>query len=146
MAENIIKVSTGAKTYGLVDADGEEIGSFKFNPSDLDIGRRYEQVQDWLMSVHFEGEDPTKEEVYAFTDDLCERFDFLMGYHVSETLFKVCNPLTPTENGDTYVEVLMDAIADVIIKETETRVEKKAKRIKKATAKYHTQDHKKAEK
>ena len=142
MSENIIKISTGAKKYELQDADGEVIGEFKFNPSDVGIMERYDKVVDWFNAIELP-EDFGVAEAIELSSGVKEQLDFLFGYPVSEGLFAKCNPLSPTESGDLYFEAVVDALLTVINKEMDQRIEKKVKRIQKATSKYQTQDHKK---
>ncbi len=142
MSENIIKISTGAKRYELQDADGEVIGKFKFNPSDVGIIERYEKVADWFNAIEI-GEEFGLPEAIDLSNGIKEQFDYLFGYPVSTGLFTKCNPLSPTENGDFFFEVVVDALVSVVSKETDMRMDKKIKRIQKAVAKYQPQDHKK---
>lgn len=137
MAENIkVKVNTGAVNVILRDEFDEEIGSFKFIPSDLDIADRYEKAISEFESIRLES-NPEFNEFKNIADKIKEIFDYLLNYKVSDTLFKVCNPLTPVSNGDFYFEVCLGTIADIIESTFNKRLEKKKARIQKATSKYH---------
>lgn len=132
-----LKVDTGAITVPVVDEiDGEKIGSFKFNPSDLDIVKRYKEVAENFNSISV-SEEPSETEVLEVSERLKEQIDYLLNYNVSGELFAKCNPLTPTSSGDFFIENIMSGIAEIIEMATNQRIEKKKAKIRKATAKYH---------
>lgn len=130
-----LHVDTGSKLYN-IDDKGEIIGQFRFNPSDLDIARRYDQVIEKLNTISV-SEKPSEEEVFAITDEIKVQFDYLLNYSVSEQIFAKANPFTPLTNGDFYFENVIEGIRNIIEQETNQRLEKRLKKIKKATAKYH---------
>lgn len=136
MADNMnVKINTGALNVILRDEFEEEIGSFKFIPTDLDIVERYDEAIKAFENITIDETDEISG-YKAVSEKIKEIFDYLLNYHVSDTLFKVCNPLTPVSNGDFYFEVCFETIANVIEKTFEKRIEKKMARINKATAKY----------
>lgn len=135
-AENIkVKVNTGAINVIIRDEFDEEIGSFKFIPSDLDIADRYEKAIAEFESIAI-SEDAEFDSFIEISSKIKEIFDYLLNYKVSDTLFKVCNPLTPVSNGDFYFEVCIETIANIIEDTFNKRLEKKKARIQKATSKY----------
>ena len=135
-AENIkVKVNTGAVNVIIGDEFNEEIGSFKFIPTDLDIADRYEKSIGEFESIKID-ENAEYDEFKKISEKIKDIFDYLLNYKVSDTLFKVCNPLTPVNNGDFYFEVCLETIANIIEETFEKRIEKKKARIQKATSKY----------
>lgn len=135
MAEmKALKVDTGARRIPVIDCDGEEVGEFKFNPADWDIGKRYDQCIKELDKLEL-SDDITLDEFYEVSDKIKQIFNFLLGYP-AEGIFAKTNPLTFTTNGDTYCEVVLEAIGKLIEEETEYRVAKKKAKIKKGIQKY----------
>lgn len=130
-----LNVDTGSILIEINDR-GEKMGEFRFNPSDLDIVKRYEDVVEYLKGVTL-GENAGAEEVLAFSEKIKEQFDYLLNYKVSDIIFAKCNPLTPLANGDFYCENVLEGIAGIIEQSTNQRVEQKKAKIRKATAKYH---------
>ena len=130
-----LKVDTGAITVPIID-NGEEIGRFRFNPSDWDIIRRFEKTVKFFEGLQVK-DDMTEAEFFEITDGIKTQFDFLLNYEVSGEIFGRCNPLSLTSDGDTFVEVVLEGIAGIIEKVTDQRLAKKSVQIKKATAKYH---------
>lgn len=136
-----ITVETGAQKYALLDKDGDKLGEFKFHPSDSRILRRYEKVVDFFNSDDFsnsvsDSDDSDLSQFLELEDKVAQQFDFLLGYPVSDGLFCGCGAFSPTSDGDLYFEKALEAIAGVIEKTTNQRIQKKLKKIRKVTAKY----------
>ena len=130
-----LHVDTGAQIIN-IDDKGEIIGQFRFNPTDLDIVKRYEKVVEKISAITLP-EEPDEKDILAVSDEIKDSFDYLLNYKVSDGIFAKCNPLTPIANGDFYFENVMDGIANLIEKTMNQRIEKKREKIQKATAKYH---------
>ncbi len=133
----ILKVNTGAINISLQDKDGEELGTFKFNPSDTAILDRMDNVVDFFNNITFGEETETVEQIKELNAKIAEQFDYLLGYTVADGIFGRCGACTPTENGDFYFEVVLEQIGNLIEQTMQKRIEKKVKRIKKYTEKYH---------
>ena len=129
MEKLTLKVDTGAVTVDVENENGKKIGEFEFVPTDTDIVNRYGSVVEFFNNVSF-NENEGNEEIR-------EQFDHLFNYPVSDSIFGKCGPLTPVQNGDFFFEVVLDGIRSIIEKVTNERIEKKMKKIRKATAKYH---------
>lgn len=125
-----LNVDTGSVLIEVMDRD-EKIGEFRFNPCDLDITKRYEQVAKTFDNMKV-SENPDMEEVFAFSDKIKEQFDYLLNYKVSDAIFAKCNPLTPLSDGEYYYIRVLDGIVGLFEKTTNQRTAK----INKATAKY----------
>ena len=130
------KVKTGALNVILTNEDDEEIGRFPFNPVDLNIVRRYEEVVANLEKMELP-EDATEQDILELSDKLEGQIDYLLNSKASKSVFAICNPLTLTENGDFFIENIIVEIADVIEQVTDQRIKKKQTKIKRATSKYH---------
>ena len=134
-----LSVNTGAIKVAVTNENGTQIGEFEFSPLDYNIVRRYGKVVDFFNSVEF-ADGLTDEEQLAETsklsDNICEQFDYLLGYKVSAGIFGHCSPLTVIQNGDFYFMNVLEGIAGLIENVMRERVEKKLKKVEKATAKY----------
>ena len=130
------KVKTGALNVVLTNEDDTEIGRFSFNPVDLNIIRRYEEVVANLEKMEVP-EDATEKDILELSDRLEEQIDYLLNSKASKSVFAICNPLTLTESGDFFIENIIVEIADVIEQVTDQRINKKQANIKRATSKYH---------
>lgn len=136
MMQYELKVDTGAINVPIIDEkDGEVIGTFKFNPNDLDVVKRYPKVVEQLEKVKL----PDEADVETFvkvSDDVKSAMDYLLNYKVSDDLFAKCNPFTLTSNGKFYVENVVEGIASIIEQVTGKRIEAKQKKIAEATKGY----------
>ena len=130
------KVKTGALNVVLTNEDDTEIGRFSFNPVDLNIIRRYEEVVANLEKMEVP-EDATEKDILELSDRLEEQIDYLLNSKASKSVFAICNPLTLTESGDFFIENIIVEIADVIEQVTDQRIKKKQAKIKRATSKNH---------
>ena len=71
------KVKTGALNVILANEDDAEIGRFSFNPVDLNIIRRYEEVVANLEKMEVP-EDATEKDILELSDRLEEQIDYLL--------------------------------------------------------------------
>ena len=91
-----LSVDTGSVLID-IDDKGEVIGRFRFNPNDLDIVKRYEQVSKEFEKIVLP-EEPSYEEILSVSDRIREQMDYLLNYKVSDDIFAKCNPLTLTDD------------------------------------------------
>ena len=132
-----LKVNTGAVTVEVEDEKGRAVGTFEFNPADSNILKRYNAVVEFFDSVKFSDGLSQEEELEAMNklcDGIAEQFDYLLGYPVSESLFKLCGPMSVMQDGSFYFEQVMDGLGSIIEKVTSQRLEKKMKKIERAVA------------
>ena len=132
-----IRVNDGSKSYQIVNAQGDELCVFTFNPSDVNILERYQKVVDSLEAAIKEiGRDGDAPEVLAKAQGIIrEKMDELFGRDTS-SLWEVCGPLSPLDNGQLYAENILEAIGPVIEAETKQRVDKARERMAQYTAAY----------
>lgn len=119
-----------------VNDNGKVIGQIEFNPSDVGMIRRHDEVMD-IMNNYTMPENPTDKELFDFSDKIKELTDKMIGYPVADVIFCRTDPLTPIANGDFFFENVWEGLKNLIESTTNQRVDKKLKKIKAATAKYH---------
>lgn len=130
-----LTLDTGLIDVTLEDMKGNELGSFSFNPTDIDIVNRYQECIKMLEGVEMPKE-PSFEDVEAVSSRIKEAFDYLLNADVRDGIFGKLNPLTSVANGDFYFEKVLEQIAAVIEKELDQRVEQKRAKINKIVNKY----------
>lgn len=116
------------------------IGEFDFNPGDGNIIKRYGHVVDFFNNITFaEGltADQQIEEIIRIQDEIGAQFDYLLGYKVSDALFTNCGALSVNKAGDFFFETVLEGIGGLIETALDQRVDKKLKKARKATSKYH---------
>ncbi len=141
MANNTIIIEDGLKTYDIANKSGKIYGSFSFDPSDMGILKRYNEVVKVFEGMDFnflEDDIAQNIEKYVEIENVVnEKFDYLFNSDVSNTIFSITSPLTIIPSGILFLESALEAIGQVIENETGERVKKMNNRINKYTAKYH---------
>lgn len=143
MEELKLKLNTGAKIVPIFDADGEKIGEFRFNPSDLSIAKRADaaikEYNEAIKKHEFPKDDAESDVwrtyIFELENDVNNLFDSILGYEAHNAVFARCSALAITEDGSFFFEQVIDGIADLIEQATKHRIAKRNK-IAKATAKY----------
>lgn len=115
--------------------NGEVFSEFSFNPSDTGLLSRYDSFIEFLEKLEIKDDEDTASQILAFEKSIKEKIDELFNRNVSESIFKIYSPCTIFQNGDMFIEVVINRMGDVIEKETDNRLKKKVAKIKKATAK-----------
>nr|DAH40248.1 MAG TPA: tail assembly chaperone [Bacteriophage sp.] len=119
----------------IVDSSGNVTGGFFWNPADLDIVKRYENVAKEFESMQMpEGNDA--EAVYEFSKKIEQQFDYLLNTDAAKVLFGGANPLSPRPDGTLLCEYVLNVIAQFVEKELDVRIRKTSAKIKKYTEKY----------
>ncbi|MCC3388157.1 hypothetical protein [Enterocloster citroniae] len=117
----------------IVNSGKEVTGGFWWNPSDLDIAKRCENVLNYFNDIDVDKE----ADFFAISDEIKKQFNYLLGSdNASEELFKHCNPLSPRSDGTFHMEYVLDTLVKFIESEMKTRIKKSEARIKKYTEKY----------
>ena len=115
----------------IVDSNGNVTGHFRWNPSDLDIVKRFDSVVNFFnsMQVNENNADEISEAIKNQANYLLDSPD------AAEELFH-CNPLPPRSDGTYYFEYVFNTLAEFVKSELKVRVPKVTSRMKKYTAKY----------
>lgn len=130
-----LSVDTGSLLID-IDDKGENIGQFRFNPNDLDIVKRYDEVVKTLETIQVP-ENSDENTIFEISDELKRQMDYLLNYNVSSEIFAKCNPLTLTASGDFYIENVLEGIASLVKRTMDKNLSRKKAKIRKATAKYN---------
>lgn len=85
-----VVVQTGAKTYQITDQDGNDLGVFRFIPSDAGILKRYKEAAAFFTGINDKIKDKDFEEILPDLEkEAGEKIDLLFGAPVSESFFKI---------------------------------------------------------
>ncbi len=137
---NIINVSTGLKTYDIADMSGNILGSFSFNPADVDIVERYDKAmaefESKIINIQSLEAESVSEKYKKMKELAYDMVDGIFNADVSSKFFSIMSPFTLMEDGKSFLEVTISAIGKVIENEVGVRVKKADLRISKHTAKY----------
>lgn len=140
MANNVVVIEDGLKTYDIANKSGKVYGSFSFDPSDIGIVRRYDEVVKFFetLNIDFAENDIAQniEKIVELENIIFEKFNSLFNSDIAKEFFAITSPLTPLPSGKIFLESAIEAIGQAIEKETGERVKKMNNRISKHTSKY----------
>ena len=115
----------------IVDSNGNVTGHFRWNPSDLDIVKRFDSVVNFFNSMQV-----NENNADEISEAIKNQANYLLDSpNAAEELFH-CNPLTPRSDGTYYFEYVFNTLAEFVKSELKVRVPKVTSRMKKYTAKY----------
>ncbi len=150
---NEIVVDDGYLRIPVKNTYGEQIGVFCFNPTDIGILKRFEEVRNKFESVveplqetniNPDGTGTNTTDVQQIEEaekrlyDLC---DYLFGGEFSKAFFGKVNPFSPID-GKFYCENALNMVANFISKKFDTEVSKISTRVDKYTHGIRTGRHK----
>lgn len=136
MAKRIsMTVDTGALAVDILDVDGNKVGELEFNPADFSIVSRYEEVVEHLNSLKYD-EGEGFEAAKKMEEEIKNQFDYLLACEASKGAFSRYSPLAVKEDGDFFFEGVFEGVAKLIEEHTNTRLEAKLAKVRKATEKY----------
>lgn len=132
-----IQINDGSKSYEIVNQNDKVLGVFTFNPSDMNIIDKYNDVVESLKTATEKMSTGKEEGLTEASSLIREKMDILFGEDTSKTFFSITGPLTPLSNGQLFVENVLEAIGAIVEKEMNVRVKKVRERMDKYTEKYN---------
>lgn len=125
-----LKIDLGLRTFNVEDADGNAIGTIRFNPSDIGFVGRWQAFQD--RAVKLGDEPPATPQAMAQADaELKELLDKVFAAPCSDTLFQGLSCFALCEDGrfvlTNVVEALVPEIKDAIAKAQKASEDRMAK-------------------
>ena len=121
---------------------GEQIGVFRFDPTDVNIVKRYNEASEKFAEIlnGIDGEDAN-----AFDEageKIIEFLDYVLGGNSREAFFAQTHPLSP-QDGRFYCEQVFEMIGNFIVQKFEAESGMLNKRISTQTHGYRSGKHKK---
>lgn len=147
-----IIVDDGRVRVPIKNTFGDEIGVFYFNPTDIGILKRFENVREKfadvvspLMDANIgadgNGIAPSDvEKLEEAEKRLYELCDYLFGGNLSKAFFGTINPFSPI-NGVFYCENALNMVAEYVSRKFDSEVKKINSRIEKYTHGLRTGKH-----
>lgn len=138
--EIIIKADSGAIPFRFEDKDGTVYASCRVNPTDPRLLERFEKVASYFeeLSEH-QPEISTAEDIATLDKQIADKMCEFLGYDVREELFGHVTPLTMLPDGDVFISLVLDSIAENINPVIEARRDNAQKLAKKYTARYENE-------
>ena len=149
-------VEDGIQRIPVYNQDHEQIGLFKFNPTDINIVNRYNEVADQFddviaplkdAGVTKDGEGTDDESIELINEAekrLIELLDYMLGSDSREAFFTKVHAFTPV-NGNFYCENVFKSIGSFIEKKHDVEINRLHARIENHTHGYRTGKHKRGD-
>lgn len=153
---NLFVVDDGYREIPVWNNLHEQIGTLRYNPTDLNIVNRYREIAGKFENItkaaiqaninpDGTGEDVESIDIInAAEKELTEALDFLLQSDSKRAFFSVVNPFTPI-GGVFYCENVMEQLRVFISKLFDAELEKVNARVSKQTHGYRTGKHKKGD-
>ena len=146
-------IDDGTERVPIKNKFGEEIGVFYFQPTDVGIIKRFNEVSDRFqevveplenVNINADGTGNSDDDVIAISEaekrlyDLC---NYLFGGNLSEAFFGKMNPFSPV-GGNFYCENALNAVSQYISNRMDSEAKKINARVEKYTHGIRTGAHK----
>ena len=145
-----ISVESGKISVPIRNELGEQTGVLRFNPTDVKMVDRYNEVADKFSEVmaplgenNDSDEDPMQL-MNAAGDKIIELMDYILDGNSREAFFQHCHPFSPV-NGKFYCERVFEAVGSFISKRFDVELKHLDARLEKHTHGYRTGKHKKGD-
>ena len=152
-----IIIDDGRIDIPIRNQNGEEMGTFRFNPTDINVVNRYNEMADKFEEilqplVNFDidsngeaGDMAAVDALNTAENGIIDLFDYVFDGNSRESFFKTIHAFAPT-NGKFYCEVVYEAIGNFISKSFEQETKKLRFRVQNYTHGYRTGKHRKGRK
>ena len=156
MEDEVIVVKEGIKRVRIQNEYGEDIGVFMFNPTDINIVNRYNEVADQFKEVikplekasitaSGEAADVDSVEIVNRAEEkMIELMDYMLRCNSRKAFFEKTHLFTPSD-GVFYCENVLNAIGEYITAKFDAEVKKIDTRVGKHTHGYRTGKHRKGD-
>lgn len=154
--EEVIVVNDGRRRVRIQNQLGEEIGVFMFNPTDLNIVSRYNEVADQFQDVvkplneaniTAEGEAEDEDSIAILNRaeaKMIELLDYVINGDSRSAFFGKVQIFSPSD-GKFYCESVLSALGDYISMKFDKEIHAINSRVEKHTHGYRTGKHKKGD-
>ena len=130
-----LKIDLGFKSYDIEDADGNPIGTIRFNPSDPGLAGRWGSVEAAFSDLG-DLKELTPAKAIELDRSVKDRIDYAFGSKVADVVFNGLSCFALCTDGTTVLENVMNALRPVIETELKRSVQAAEKRMTEYTAGY----------
>lgn len=124
------------ETFNVKDKSGNLLGRFSFDPSDIDLPRRFEKVMNYFSNLEIPQNDDLSK-LYEATDEFKRQINEALNSEDAADALFCSNPFSPMNDGSLLAEKVLNAVAGIIEAKTNARIQKVNKRYMEYTKKYH---------
>ncbi len=154
--EEVVVINDGRRKVTIKNQNGDVIGSFRFNPTDINIVNRYNEsvekfadivkpLVDYDIKANGEGDgDEAVKVLDQAESQLIELMDYILDGDFGQAFFSRTHAFAGVEDGDDvkfYCEVAFDVIGKYISQKFDAETKKMERRLGKHTNGYKTGKH-----
>lgn len=154
--EEVVVINDGRRKVTIKNQNGDVIGSFRFNPTDINIVNRYNEsvakfedivkpLADYDIKANGEGDGAEAVEALdAAEEKLIELMDYVLDGDFGQAFFGKTHAFAGVEEGNEikfYAEVAFDVIGQYIAQKFDAETKKLERRLGKHTHGYKTGKH-----
>lgn len=133
-----INSNLGGALLHFTFSDGDEvISSFRINPGDLKLVQRFQAASAFFDNLEKNvPENATFEDIVQLNDNVERKICEVLGYDARESLFGRISATTILPDGNLFVSLVLDKIAEHAVPEIQKRNKAMVGAMEKHTAKY----------
>lgn len=130
-------IGNSVMTFSFTGDDGYEYASFRVNPTDVKLAKRFQEVGEYFKNIGDRlPENASLDDVFQFNEELEEKVCQLLGYDAKQSLFGQVSATSIMEDGNLFVLHVFNVIAEKVAPELQKRKQSMANAVAKHTAKY----------
>lgn len=137
MAAITNNIGNSVMTFKFTDDDGEVFASFRMNPADVKLAKRFQEVGEYFNDIGNKLPDNASiDDVFKLNEELESQICRLLGYDAKQSLFGMISATSIMDDGNMFVLHIMDVITEKVAPELQKRKQSMANAVAKHTAKY----------
>ena len=137
MAAITNNIGNSVMTFKFTDDDGEVFASFRLNPADVKLAKRFQEVGEYFNDIGNKLPDNASiDDVFKLNEELESQICRLLGYDAKQSLFGMISATSIMDDGNMFVLHIMDVITEKVAPELQKRKQSMANAVAKHTAKY----------
>lgn len=131
-----INSNLGGALLHFTFSEGDEvISSFRINPGDIKLVHRFQVASEFFNNIEMP-ENATFEDIVQLNDNVERKICEVLGYDAKESLFGRISATTVLPDGNLFVSLVLDKIAEHAVPEIQKRNRAMVGAMEKHTAKY----------
>lgn len=137
MAAITNNIGNSVMTFKFTDDDGEVFASFRMNPADVKLAKRFQEVGEYFNDIGNKLPDNASiDDVFKLNEELESQICRLLGYDAKQSLFGMISATSIMDDGNMFVLHIMDVITEKVAPELQKRKQSMANAVAKHTSKY----------
>ena len=130
-------IGNSVMKFTFTDDEGEVFASFRMNPADVKLAKRFQEVGESFNDIGNKLPDNASiVDVFKLNEELESQICRLLGYDAKQSLFGMISATSIMDDGNMFVLHIMDVITEKVAPELQKRKQSMANAVAKHTSKY----------